>query len=59
MDVCAASLSHYTLCMEIWSGSNNRVYMYQWLAKKKKIKLKKCTNFEADLWPETGDFFLS
>ena len=38
---------------EIWSGSNNRVYMYP-LAKTKQA----ChhTDFEADLWPETTDF---
>ena len=46
------------------SGSNNRVYTYHifwWFAKKRKItppkKVRHRTNFEADLWPETGDFF--
>ena len=48
------------LCVRvIWSGSNNRVYMYRvshWLAKKNK---KAChrTDFETDLWPETRDLF--
>ena len=57
------------LCVwEIWSGSNNRVYIYhvfRWLAKKKDYQKKKSkkkarhrTNFEADLWPKTGDVFL-
>ena len=61
------------LCVrEIWSGSNNHVDMYHafhWLAKqnintpsplpppKKKMKSRHCTNFEANLWPENGDFF--
>ena len=41
---------------EIWSGSNNRVYMYHafHLAKKKEKKACHHTDFEADLWPETG-----
>ena len=35
--ICEASLSHDTLCMKFWSGSNNRIYMYHvlvfhWLA---------------------------
>ena len=41
-----ASISHYTLCMGNWSGSNNRIYMYMyhvfhWLAKKRLPKKKK------------------
>ena len=47
----------------MWSGSNNHVYMYHvfhCFAKKKKIKKKvhHRTDLEADLWPETGDFFV-
>ena len=54
------------LCVwEILSGSNNRVYMYHifhWLAKyppPQKKKTRHCTDFEADLLPETEDFFLA
>ena len=51
--ICEASLA--TIC----SDFNNRVYMYyvfNWLAKKKDYQ-KKSSEFEANLWPETGHFF--
>ena len=36
-------------------------HVFHWLAKKKITKTKAChrTEFEADLWPETGDFYLA
>ena len=63
--ICEGALSHHTLCTyEIWSGSNNCVYHIFHVGKKKKDLEKKIytkihhhTDFEADLWPETGAFF--
>ena len=52
------------LCaLEIWSGSNNRVYMLTRTTQKNITKKKEKTvhriDFEADLWPETGDYSLT
>ena len=53
------------LCIwEIWFGSNNRLSRISLvgkqtkrLQKKKEKKVHHHTDFEADLWPQTGDFF--
>ena len=45
----------YRVYREIWSGFNKYVYMYHvfhWLAQRNRHR----NDFEADLWPETGDF---
>ena len=56
--ICAASLSHHTLCMGIWIGSSNCVYMYhifslvgqiKKITEKRKTKTVHRTDFEADL----------
>ena len=63
-----ASVSHHTLCMGIWSGSNNFVYILSRISlvgnkqkqkRNKNINIKKrhCTDFKTDLSPETGNFF--
>ena len=68
-DLCGLALATIICVWEIWSGSNTCIYIYHvfhWLAPKKRLPKKKvgrkgrqCTDLEADLSPETGDFFFA
>ena len=61
---CSVYVSHIyllankkTLPKNIWSVSNNRIYMLTSITYKEKKKMHHRTDFEADIWQETGDVF--